>query len=270
MEIDTATRRNLELFHSLCEEKGPTLFSSIDKTVTGSGARLLSRYLSSPLTDVAAINKRLDRIEFFIKNPIIRATIRDRLAECPDMERALARLSLGRGGPRDLAAIRDTLKQIPDMKLALHSELGMPPAIESCLKSLNNLDDLTDTLCRALAADLPLLARDGGFIAPLYCAELDEMKRLRDQSRQMIIELQAKYAETAGISGLKISHNNLLGYFIEISAKNAQKFWKKPAKENLFSCIDRQWRTPSVLRPSNYRKWKTNCAARRKKRWFWK
>ena len=85
MEIDTATRRNLELFHSLCEEKGPTLFSSIDKTVTGSGARLLSRYLSLPLTDVAAINKRLDRIEFFIKNPIIRATIRDRLAECPDM-----------------------------------------------------------------------------------------------------------------------------------------------------------------------------------------
>lgn len=239
MEIDTATRRNLELFHSLCEEKGPTLFSSIDKTVTGSGARLLSRYLSSPLTDVAAINKRLDRIEFFIKNPIIRATIRDRLAECPDMERALARLSLGRGGPRDLAAIRDTLKQIPDMKLALHSELGMPPAIESCLKSLNNLDDLTDTLCRALAADLPLLARDGGFIAPLYCAELDEMKRLRDQSRQMIIELQAKYAETAGISGLKISHNNLLGYFIEISAKNAQKILEE-AREGKSIFLHRQ------------------------------
>lgn len=239
MEIDTATRRNLELFHSLCEEKGPTLFSSIDKTVTGSGARLLSRYLSSPLTDVAAINKRLDRIEFFIKNPIIRATIRDRLAECPDMERALARLSLGRGGPRDLAAIRDTLKQIPDIKLALHSELGMPPAIESCLKSLNNLDDLTDTLCRALAADLPLLARDGGFIAPLYCAELDEMKRLRDQSRQMIIELQAKYAETAGISGLKISHNNLLGYFIEISAKNAQKILEE-AREGKSIFLHRQ------------------------------
>lgn len=239
MEIDTATRRNLELFHSLCEEKGPTLFSSIDKTVTGSGARLLSRYLSSPLTDVAAINKRLDRIEFFIKNPIIRATIRDRLAECPDMERALARLSLGRGGPRDLAAIRDTLKQIPDMKLALHSELGMPPAIESCLKSLNNLDDLTDTLCRALAADLPLLARDGGFIAPLYCAELDEMKRLRDQSRQMIIELRAKYAETAGISGLKILHNNLLGYFIEISAKNAQKILEE-AREGKSIFLHRQ------------------------------
>lgn len=239
MEIDTATRRNLELFHSLCEEKGPTLFSSIDKTVTGSGARLLSRYLSSPLTDVAAINKRLDRIEFFIKNPLIRATIRDRLAECPDMERALARLSLGRGGPRDLAAIRDTLKQIPDMKQALHSELGMPLAIENCLKSLNNLDDLTDTLCRALAADLPLLPRDGGFIAPLYCAELDEMKRLRDQSRQMIIELQAKYSEAAGVSGLKISHNNLMGYFIEVSAKNAQKILEE-AREGKSIFMHRQ------------------------------
>ncbi|MBQ8347747.1 MAG: DNA mismatch repair protein MutS [Alphaproteobacteria bacterium] len=239
MEIDTATRRNLELFHSLCEEKGPTLFSSIDKTVTGSGARLLSRYLSLPLTDVAAINKRLDRIEFFIKNPIIRATIRDRLAECPDMERALARLSLGRGGPRDLAAIRDTLKQIPDMKLALHSELGMPSAIENCLKSLNSLDDLTDTLCRALAADLPLLARDGGFIAPMYCAELDEVKRLRDQSRQMIIELQAKYTEIAGVSGLKISHNNLMGYFIEVSAKNAQKILEE-AREGKSIFMHRQ------------------------------
>ena len=223
MEIDAATRRNLELFHSLSDEKGPTLFSCIDKTVTGSGARLLSRYLSSPLTDAAAINKRLDRIEFFIKNPLIRATIRDRLAECPDMERALARLSLGRGGPRDLAAIRDTLKQTPEIKLALHSDLGMPSAIEVCLNALNELEALTDTLNRALAPDLPLLARDGGFIAPLYCAELDEMKRLRDQSRQMIAELQTKYAEMTGVSGLKISHNNLMGYFIEISAKNAQK-----------------------------------------------
>lgn len=223
MEIDTATRRNLELFHSLCEEKGPTLFSSIDQTVTGSGARLLSKYLSSPLTDVEAINKRLDRVEFFVKNPLIRATVRDRLAECPDMERSLARLSVGRGGPRDLATIRDTLKHIPDLKLSLHSDLGMPTAIENCLHSLNDLDDLTDTLCRALAVDLPLMARDGGFIAPLYCAELDEMKRLRDQSRQMIIELQEKYIEMTGISGLKISHNNLLGFFIEISAKNAQK-----------------------------------------------
>lgn len=125
------------------------------------------------------------------------------------------------------------------MKLALHSELGMPSAIENCLKSLNSLDDLTDTLCRALAADLPLLARDGGFIAPMYCAELDEVKRLRDQSRQMIIELQAKYTEIAGVSGLKISHNNLMGYFIEVSAKNAQKILEE-AREGKSIFMHRQ------------------------------
>ena len=222
MEIDAATRRNLELFHSLSEQKGPTLFSSIDKTITGSGARLLSQYLSSPLTDIYAINQRLDRIEFFVKNPLIRATVRDRLTECPDMERALARLSLGRGGPRDLAVIRDTLKQIPDLKNAMRSELGMPPAIENCLKNLKNPEELTDTLSRALATELPLLARDGGFIAPMYSAELDELKQMRDQSKQLIASLQVKYAEIANISNLKIAHNNILGYYIEVSAKNAQ------------------------------------------------
>ena len=223
MEIDTATRRNLELFQSLGDEKGPTLFSAVDRTVTGAGARLLSRYLSLPLTDVNAIDRRLDRVEFFFKNPMIRESARERLAECPDMERALARLSVGRGGPRDLAAIRDTLKQIPDLKSAMRSEMGMPAAIESCLDSLDALPDLTETLHRALADDLPLMARDGGFIAPLYSADLDELKRLRDDSRRMIAELQTKYAELSGVSGLKISHNNILGYYIEVSAKNAQK-----------------------------------------------
>ena len=223
MEIDAATRRNLELFHSLSAEKGPTLFSSIDKTITGAGARLLSRQLSSPLTDIPTINQRLDRIEFFVKNPLIRSTVRDRLAECPDMERALARLSVGRGGPRDLAIIRDTLKQIPDLKLALHSDLGMPPAVEKCLNNLKNPEELTDILSRALAEGLPLLARDGGFIAPMYSAELDELKQLRDQSKQMMIGLQIKYAEIADVPNLKIAHNNILGYYIEVSAKNAQK-----------------------------------------------
>ena len=223
MEIDAATRRNLELFHSLSAEKGPTLFSSIDKTITGAGARLLSRQLSSPLTDIPTINQRLDRIEFFVKNPLIRSTVRDRLAECPDMERALARLSVGRGGPRDLAIIRDTLKQIPDLKLALHSDLGMPPAVEKCLNNLKNPEELTDILSRALAEELPLLARDGGFIAPMYSAELDELKQLRDQSKQMMIGLQIKYAEIADVPNLKIAHNNILGYYIEVSAKNAQK-----------------------------------------------
>lgn len=223
MEIDTATRRNLELFSSLSGERKGSLFSAVDRTKTGAGARLLYQYLAAPLTDVGAIEKRLDRIEFFVKNPLVRATVRDRLAECPDMERALSRLSLGRGGPRDLAAVRDTLKQIPDLKLSMATEMGEPAAITECLKKLGNHDDLTDTLQNALADDLPLLARDGGFIAPLYSKELDDLKHLRDDSRQMIAGLQSKYADIAGIPNLKIAHNNILGFYIEASAKNAQK-----------------------------------------------
>lgn len=225
MEIDAATRRNLELFRSLSGEKSPSLFSAIDRTVTGAGARLLSRYLSAPLTDAEAVNKRLDRVTFFVQNPLTRAELRDRLEQCPDTERALSRLSLGRGGPRDLAALRDTLKQIPDIKNALHKAAetsGMPKSLESCLKSLDPLETLTDRLRRALADDLPLTARDGGFIAPAYSEELDELKELRDESRRLIAELQSKYCDAAKVP-LKISHNNILGYYIEVTAKNAKQ-----------------------------------------------
>ena len=224
MEIDAATRRNLELFSSLSGERGNSLFSAMDRTNTGAGARLLSQYLAAPLTSVEAVNKRLDRVEFFVQNPLIRANLRDYLDQCPDMERALSRLSLGRGGPRDLAVVRDTLKQIPGIAAALRSSpQGMPKAIEACLKNLGSHDLLVDRLTRALAEDLPLMARDGGFIAPGYSEELDELKKLRDESRRLIAELQAKYAKQADVPNLKISHNNILGYYIEVTAKNAQK-----------------------------------------------
>ncbi len=225
MEIDAATRRNLELFRSLSGEKSPSLFSAIDRTVTGAGARLLSRYLSAPLTDAEAVNKRLDRVTFFVQNPLARAELRDRFEQCPDTERALSRLSLGRGGPRDLAALRDTLKQVPDIKNSLIKTAetsGMPKSLEDCLNALDPLETLTDRLQRALADDLPLLARDGGFIAPGYSKELDELKELRDESRRLIAELQSKYCDAAKVP-LKISHNNILGYYIEVTAKNAKQ-----------------------------------------------
>lgn len=226
MEIDAATRRNLELFASLSGDKGNTLFSAMDRTMTGAGARLLSQYLAAPLTSAEAICKRLDRVEFFVKNPVIRSSVRDILGQCPDMERALSRLSLGRGGPRDLASVRDTLKRIPELKEVLGSSIqtaGMPASMEECLGKLGLHDILADRLDRALANDLPLLARDGGFIAAEYSTELDELKKLRDESRRLIAELQSKYTAIADVPSLKISHNNILGYYIEVTAKNAQK-----------------------------------------------
>ena len=223
MEIDAATRRNLELFRSLSGEKKGSLLYAVDRTKTGAGARLLFQYLAAPLTDVKAVNKRLDRVEFFVLNPLIRASVRDRLAECPDMERALSRLSLGRGGPRDLAALRDTLRQLPDLKKDLTTEAGMPAALAETVKRFGNHEKLAEKLTFALADDLPLLTRDGGFIAPLYSRELDDLRRLRDNSRQTIAALQSKYAELSGVSSLKIAHNNILGYYIEVSAKNGEK-----------------------------------------------
>ena len=225
MEIDAATRRNLELFRSLSGEKSPSLFSAVDRTVTGAGARLLSQYLAAPLTDPKAVDKRLDRVTFFVQDPLARKAVREYLEQCPDIERALSRLSLGRGGPRDLAALRDALKQIPEIKNVLKNSArtnGMPPSLKECEQKLNPHDELTDRLSKALADDLPLSARDGGFIAPMYSKELDELKRLRDESRLLIAELQTKYCDIAKVP-VKISHNNILGYYIEVTAKNAKQ-----------------------------------------------
>ncbi|MCQ2966523.1 MAG: DNA mismatch repair protein MutS [Alphaproteobacteria bacterium] len=227
MEIDSATRRNLELFHSLSGDKKGSLFYAIDRTKTATGTRLLYQYLSTPLTNIQAINERLDRIEFFTLNRHQREKIQNCLMSCPDMERSLSRLSLGRAGPRDLAVFRDTLNQIPTIKNVLAEEENLPPAIQRCFDLLDAHEQLALKLTKALADDLPLLARDGGFIRPGYSAELDELKSLRDDSRQMIAGLQSKYAEIAGIPSLKVAHNNILGFYVEVSAKNGAELLDK-------------------------------------------
>jgi DNA mismatch repair protein MutS len=230
LAIDAATRRNLELTRTLAGDVKGSLLSTIDRTVTGAGARLLAARLTVPLTDVAAINSRLDMVQFFIEDAAVRQSIRDRLAHCPDVERALARLTLGRGGPRDLAAIRGALAITSELRAAL-SMSGLswvPEDVARCVADLGHHAPLVDRLTRALARDLPLLARDGGFVAPGYLAELDEQRTLRDQSRRLIAELQARYASESGIQTLKIRHNNVLGYFIETPAKHAERIRTDP------------------------------------------
>lgn len=227
MEIDAATRRNLELTHTMAGERQGSLLHAIDMTVTGAGARLLARHLAMPLTEPAAINSRLDMVAFFAEQSGLREDIRKTLRGCADIERALARLSLERGGPRDLAAIRDTLSQTVGLHRTITSgSKAVPPGIQSALGTLNLWGahhPLIDQLERALSAELPVLTRDGGFIATGYSPKLDEMKALRDNSRQHIARLQTEYARDTGINTLKIKHNNILGYFIEVSANNADK-----------------------------------------------
>ncbi len=231
MEIDAASRRNLEIFSSLSGERGSCLLAVMDKTVTGAGARLLTRQIASPLTDGEEINRRLDMVDFFLTNPDIRDKVRDILHTCPDVERSLSRLSLRRGGPRDLSSVRDMLAKIPRLTTLFYKDgVIMPEPLEATLKMLGVHTHLVDLLERALGKDLPLFIRDGGFIAVGYNPELDEFRTLRDESRRLIAGLQAKYAQESGVSSLKICHNNVLGYYVEVTAKYGQALLDSEAK----------------------------------------
>ncbi|MGV1837651.1 DNA mismatch repair protein MutS [Rhizobium rhizogenes] len=219
--IDPATRANLELVRTLSGDRNGSLLKAVDRTVTGGGARLLAERLMSPLTDPTRVNERLDSIGFLTEEPSLCSDLRTALKHVSDMPRALSRLALDRGGPRDLWAIRQGLGAAGDVARMLGSAL-LPEELEAALAGLRSLPaDLEALLAEMLADELPLLKRDGGFLREGANAELDEVRALRDQSRRVIAGLQLQYAEETGIKSLKIKHNNVLGYFIEVTAGNA-------------------------------------------------
>ena len=170
MQIDAATRRNLELAATLAGERKGSLAATIDRTVTAAGARLLAEHLAAPLTEPAAIAARLDAVEFFVDRPELREALRERLKHCPDIERGLTRLSLGRGGPRDLAALCQSLGETAALRdmLAEPGLVPLPERLAAAQRGLGEHGALVERLGRALAAELPLFARDGGFIAAGY------------------------------------------------------------------------------------------------------
>jgi DNA mismatch repair protein MutS len=225
MQIDAATRRNLELATAASGERRGSLLAVIDRTLTAAGARLLADHLAAPLTNREKIAARLDALDFFLDQPERRGAVRERLRHCPDIERALARLGLGRGGPRDLAALRQSLGETAALRdiLAKPALVPLPKLLARTHDRLGKHGAIVERLERALAEELPLFARDGGFIAAGYSEELDEWRRLRDESRRLIAALQAQYAGLTGVGSLKIRHNNLIGYYIEVAAKDAAK-----------------------------------------------
>ncbi len=228
MEIDAATRRNLELTQSLSGAVKGSLLDVIDKTVTGPGARLLGSYLAAPLTDPGEIGRRLDTVEFFVDGEKPRQDVRGVLKHTPDIERALSRLTLGRGGPRDLSAVAGGLLAAAKIRgilegLESSAPIAMPEGISEAVQGIGHHEELTDRFARALDDGPPIYARDGGFIAKGYSAELDEFRGLRDESKRLIAGLQSRYVIEAGIAALKVKHNNVLGYFIEVPAKQADK-----------------------------------------------
>src|SRR6478735_81845 len=229
MAIDPATRANLELTRTLAGERRGSLLDAIDCTVTAAGSRLLAQRLAAPLTDSAAIVRRLDAIGAFVADSLARDDIRTTLRAAPDMSRALARLSVGRGGPRDLAALRDGILAA-DQALARLSQLEMPPLeIAAVIEALRRPPrELAREFERALAEQLPLIKRDGGFVRQGYEPALDEARNLRDASRLVVAAMQARYAEDSGVKGLKIRHNNVLGYFVEVTAQHGDKLMSAP------------------------------------------
>jgi len=229
MAIDPATRANLELTRTLAGERRGSLLDAIDCTVTSAGSRLLAQRLAAPLTDNAAIARRLDAISVFVDDSTLREDLRTVLRAAPDMSRAQARLSLGRGGPRDLAGLRDGILAA-DQALALLEQIEAPPAeIAAVVEALRRPSrDLAGELTRALAEQLPLIKRDGGFVREGYDTTLDETRNLRDASRLVVASMQARYADDTGIKALKIRHNNVLGYFVEVTAQHGDKLMTAP------------------------------------------
>ncbi|WP_428928809.1 DNA mismatch repair protein MutS [Marinibacterium sp. SX1] len=227
VQIDAATRRNLELTHALSGGRAGSLLSVIDRTLTPGGARLLEQRLSSPSRDLEVIQARLAALDLLVEDPLLREDLRALLRKTPDLDRALSRLSLDRGGPRDLAAVRGALAQ----GAALSGRAGGSGLLPQAVGALTGFDTLSARLDAALVAEPPLLARDGGFIAEGYEAELDEARTLRDEGRGVIAAMQKEYATQTGISSLKIKHNNVLGYFIETTATHADKMLSPPLSD---------------------------------------
>ena len=235
MEIDAATRANLELTRTLAGEKRGSLLSVIDRTVTAGGGRLLARRLAAPLTDPALIRRRQQALGCFLDDAGLRHDTRQILRRAPDIARARARLALQRGGPRDLAAMHDGLDAARSLAARLMMTGELPEELTQAVHACAAPDAAVQTeLAAALIDEPPLSRRDGGFVQPGYDAALDEARALRDESRRVIAGLERDYAEETGIKSLKIKANNVLGWFIEVSAQHGEKLREAPFNARFF------------------------------------
>ena len=226
MEIDPATRRSLELTRTLGGEKKGALLSVIDRSLSAVGAREVAMRLTMPLKNKAEIEARLDLVELMLGEAVLADAVRDALKTMPDLERGLSRLGLAHGGPRDLAGVANAITAANLMAKALKARQNTLLAEAQCAgltKTLSACAELAGRLKAALADELPHLARDGGFIRQGFDSVLDEFLVLRDESRRLIAALQQRYVDSTGIASLKIKHNNVLGYHIEVRNTHADR-----------------------------------------------
>lgn len=247
MGIDAATRANLELTRTLSGDPKGSLLATLDMTVTASGGRLLGQRLAAPLAELAAINQRLASVAFCVAHPALRADIRNGLKAAPDMARALSRLAMLRGGPRDLQAIAMGLQAARQQNVLLLKAENLPAELAAYAAQLAShntaIDGLIERLLSSLVDQPGVLARDGGFVREGVHEGLDQARQLRDKSRQIIAGLQQKYAEETGVKALKIKHNGVLGYHIDVPAQHGDVLMSPPHQEQF---IHRQTLASSV------------------------
>ena len=221
MAIDSATRESLELTRSAGGGVSGSLLGEIDRCQTAAGRRLLAADLSAPLTGKAAIEARLGLVQWLHENALLRDRVRSALKAMPDFARALARLIAGRGSPRDLAQLRDGLAAAAALKTEIELEGDRPQLLEALLPRLGGHAALVDRFRAALVEFPQIDASKGGYIAEGYDAALDALREVSSNGRRAIAALEARYRDSTGISSLKIRHNAVLGYHVEVSAKHA-------------------------------------------------
>ena len=225
VQIDAATRQSLEIHRTLKGDYKGSLLHTINRTLTAGGGRLLNYRLSMPCTNVQIIQQRQDAITWFLEHASILESACGHLKHTPDLERVFARLALGRGGPRDLASIREGLKNAQEIHGLFGGQdtLNASSELAGVFSHLSSHEALIEKLQKALGEGLPLLARDGDFIASGFHPQLDEIRHLRDEGKQSIAALQARYAQETGVTSLKIKHNHVLGYYVEVTAMHQSK-----------------------------------------------
>ncbi|MET0250540.1 MAG: DNA mismatch repair protein MutS [Novosphingobium sp.] len=223
LAMDEATRASLEILVAQGGGRAGSLIEAIDRCVTGAGARLLAEDLSSPLTDAAAIRRRLELVSWLHDAPLLRGDVRGALRAIPDLARALGRVVAGRGSPRDLGQLRDGLDRALDLQEMLARQDQRPALLAALVPALGGHGALTDRLHRALIPAPPTERQGGGYIAEGYDHALDALRRTSADSRRTIAALEARYREQTATPSLKIRHNGVLGYFVEVPAKHADR-----------------------------------------------
>ena len=227
MAIDAATRESLEIVATMNGGRAGSLLHSVDRTVTGAGARLLAADLAAPLLDTHSIEERLDLVQWLHDHSGRREALRTALRALPDVGRALGRLAMGRGSPRDLGQLRDGLGEARMLRERLAKVEDRPALLDRLLPALDGHGELVDELARALVPTPPTEAASGGYIAEGYDAALDELRRLGSDGRRAIALLEARYRDETGIAALKIRHNAVLGYHVEVPAKHGDALMRE-------------------------------------------